>query len=163
MLFHLKQGPSGHPTSASNVVWIIINYSSTRVSWGLLAFCVWERADSLLPILRKQCYCWGRTMKFCRLLYLPKNYPFSKFGCHSLIHDIIMASLLYLVLLPDKNVASAFILFSVMLEWCQLYFHQKIANCVIRLSNSGFKREVKLIKFRISWAILMSRPLCSFA
>ena len=27
-----------------------------------------------------------------------------------------------------------------------LYFHQKIANCVIRLSNSGFKKEVKLLK-----------------
>ena len=51
-----------------------------------------------------------------------------------------MVPLLYPVLLPDKNVASAFISFSEMLEWSQLYFHQKIANCVIRLSNSGFKR-----------------------
>ena len=38
---------------------------------------------------------------------IPKN-----FGCHSLIHDITMASLLYLVLLPDKNVASTFISFA---------------------------------------------------
>ena len=41
-----------------------------------------------------------------------------------------------LVLLPEKNVASAFISFSKMLECGKLYFHQKIANCVIRLSNS---------------------------
>ena len=56
-------------------------------------------------------------MKFCRHLCLPKNYPYTKFGCHSLIHDITIASLLYLVLLPDKNVAGAFISFSEMLKW----------------------------------------------
>ena len=89
-------------------------------------------------------------MKFGRHLCLLKNYSYTKFGCHSLIHDITMASLLYLVLLPDKNVASAFISFSQMLDWGLLYFHQKIANCVIRLSNSGFKRGEKLLKFRIS-------------
>ena len=55
-----------------------------------------------------------------------------------------------LALLPDKNVATAFISFSEMLECGQLYFHQKIANCVIRLSNSGFKKGVKLLKFRSS-------------
>ena len=56
-------------------------------------------------------------MKFCRHLCFPNNYPYIKFGCHSLIHDITMASLLYLVLLLDRNVASAFISFSEMLEW----------------------------------------------
>ena len=52
-----KQEPSGHPISASNVVWIIVNYSSTRVSWPLLAFYDWGGADSPLPIFRKQCHC----------------------------------------------------------------------------------------------------------
>ena len=28
-----QQEPHGHPTSASNVASIIVNYSSTRVSW----------------------------------------------------------------------------------------------------------------------------------
>ena len=27
-----------------------------------------------------------------------------------------------------------------------LYFHQKIANCVIKLSNSGFQKAGKIIK-----------------
>ena len=30
--FTVKQEPCGHPTSASNVEWIIVNYSSIRVS-----------------------------------------------------------------------------------------------------------------------------------
>ena len=34
--FLQKQEPSGHLTLASNVAWIIVNYSSTRVSW-----CFW--------------------------------------------------------------------------------------------------------------------------
>ena len=34
-----KQEPHGHPTSASNVAWMIVNYSSTRGSWRLLALC----------------------------------------------------------------------------------------------------------------------------
>ena len=37
-----KQEPRGHPTWASNVAWIIVNYSSTRVSWPLLALYDWE-------------------------------------------------------------------------------------------------------------------------
>ena len=41
---------------------------------------------------------------------------------------------------PGENVASAFISFSEMLECCSLYFHQKIANCVIKLSNSGLQK-----------------------
>ena len=36
---HYEQEPRGHPTSASNVAWMIVNYSSTRVSWLLLALC----------------------------------------------------------------------------------------------------------------------------
>ena len=68
-------------------------------------------------------------MTFCRHMCLPKNYPYAKFGCHSLIHDVTMVSLLFfqqkykkfcrfanLALLPDNNVASAFISFSEMLE-----------------------------------------------
>ena len=38
----IKQEPRGHQTSASNVAWIIVNYSSTRVSWPLLALHDWE-------------------------------------------------------------------------------------------------------------------------
>ena len=38
----MEQEPRGHPTSASNVAWIIVNYSSTRVSWPLLALYDWE-------------------------------------------------------------------------------------------------------------------------
>ena len=52
-----KQEPSGHPTSASNVAWTIVNYSSTSVSWALLVFFAWGTADSHLPIFGKQCYC----------------------------------------------------------------------------------------------------------
>ena len=44
-----------------------------------------------------------------------------------------------LALSPDEDVASAFISFS-------LYFHQKIANYVIRLSNSGLQKAGKIIK-----------------
>ena len=55
-----------------------------------------------------------------------------------------------LALSPDENVASAFVSFSGMLECCSLYFHQKIANYVITLSNSGLQKPVKLLKFRIS-------------
>ena len=40
---------------------------------------------------------------------------------------------------PDENVASAFISFPEMLECCSLYFLQKIANCVRKLSHSGFQ------------------------
>ena len=51
-----------------------------------------------------------------------------------------------LALSPDENVASAFISFSEMLECLSLYFHQKIANCVIKLSNSGLQKTSKIIK-----------------
>ena len=51
-----------------------------------------------------------------------------------------------LALSPDKNVGGAFISFSEMLECCSLYFHQKIANCVIKLSNSGLQKAGKIIK-----------------
>ena len=47
---------------------------------------------------------------------------------------------------PGENVASVFISFSEMLECCSLYFHQKIANCVIKLSNSGLQKAGKIIK-----------------
>ena len=46
----------------------------------------------------------------------------------------------------DENVASTFISFSEMLECCSLYFHQKIANCVIKRSNSGLQKASKIIK-----------------
>ena len=51
-----------------------------------------------------------------------------------------------LALSPDENVASAFISFSEMLECCSLFFHKKIANCVIKLSNSGFQKAGKIVK-----------------
>ena len=52
-----------------------------------------------------------------------------------------------LALPSDENVASAFISFSEVLECCSLYFHQKIVNFVIRLSNSGLRKAGKIIKF----------------
>ena len=51
-----------------------------------------------------------------------------------------------LALSPDKNIASAFISFSEMLECCSLYFHQKIANFVIKFSNSGLQKAGKIIR-----------------
>ena len=53
-----------------------------------------------------------------------------------------------LSLSPDENVASAFISFSEMLECCSLYFQQKIADYVIRLSNSGLQKAGKIIKIQ---------------
>ena len=44
-----EQEPSGHPTSASSVARIIVNYSSTRISWPLLALYDWEGTDSPFP------------------------------------------------------------------------------------------------------------------
>ena len=41
----MKQEPSGHPTSASNVAWVIVNYSSM----GILAFYDRGKVDSPLP------------------------------------------------------------------------------------------------------------------
>ena len=51
-----------------------------------------------------------------------------------------------LALSPDENIASAVISFSEMLECCSLYFHQKKANCVIKLANSGLQKASKIIK-----------------
>ena len=51
-----------------------------------------------------------------------------------------------LALSPDENIASAFVSFSVMLECCSLYFHQKKAKCFIKLSNSGLQKASKIIK-----------------
>ena len=51
-----------------------------------------------------------------------------------------------LALSPDENIASTFISFSKMLEYRSLYYHQKIANCVIKLSNSGLQKAVKFIE-----------------
>ena len=51
-----------------------------------------------------------------------------------------------LALFPDENIASAFISFSEMLECYSLYFHQKISNCVIKLSNSGLQKAGNIIK-----------------
>ena len=51
-----------------------------------------------------------------------------------------------LALSPDYNVASTFISLSEMLERCSLYFHKKIANCVMKLSNSGLQKAGEIIK-----------------
>ena len=51
-----------------------------------------------------------------------------------------------LALFPDENLAIAFISFSEVLECCSLYFHQKIPNCVIKLSNSGLQKAGKIIQ-----------------
>ena len=51
-----------------------------------------------------------------------------------------------LALSPDADLASAFISFSQMMECCLLYFHQKIPDCVIKLSNSGLQKASKVIK-----------------
>ena len=51
-----------------------------------------------------------------------------------------------LAMSPDENIASAFISFCEMLGCCSLYFHQKMADCVIKLSNSGLQKASKIIK-----------------
>ena len=51
-----------------------------------------------------------------------------------------------LALSLDENIVSAVISFSEMLECCSLYFHQKIANCVIKLPNSGLQKASKIIR-----------------
>ena len=51
-----------------------------------------------------------------------------------------------LALSPDENFACTFISFSEVLECCSLYFHQKIANYVIKLSNSGSQKALRIIK-----------------
>ena len=37
-----------------------------------------------------------------------------------------------------------------MLQCCLIYFHQKIARCVMKLSNSGLDKPLKLSEFCIS-------------
>ena len=51
-----------------------------------------------------------------------------------------------LALSPDKNVASVFMSLFEMLECCLFCFDQKIANCVIKLSNSGLQKAGKIIE-----------------
>ena len=48
MELNIEQEPHGHPTSASDIAWIIVNYSSTRVSWPLLALYDWEECILVL-------------------------------------------------------------------------------------------------------------------
>ena len=36
-----------------------------------------------------------------------------------------------------------------MLECCSLHFNQKIANCIIQLSNFGLKKAIKIIRILI--------------
>ena len=50
-----------------------------------------------------------------------------------------------LALSHGEKIASAFISFHEVLECCSLYFHQKIANCVINLSNYGLQKAGKII------------------
>ena len=45
---YLEQEPCGHATSASNVAWIIVNYSSTRVSWSFW-LCMTGKEWILVP------------------------------------------------------------------------------------------------------------------
>ena len=125
----------------------------------LLAFFVLGGVDSQLPIFGKQCYCLGKTMKFETHLCLPKNYPYNKFGCQSLIHNITMtSSLLFPTTLSiifhvcQSSIVSnlkrcqCFYLIFEMLECCSLYFNQKIANCIIQLSNSRLTKARKIIR-----------------
>ena len=67
-----------------------------------------------------------------------------------------------LALSPDENVASAFILFSEILECCSLYFHQKIANCVMKLSNSGLQKVSKIIKIPYFLSNAVSNKFAKF-
>ena len=50
----------------------------------------------------------------------------------------------------------AFISFSGMLECCSLSFQQKLANHVIRLSNSGLLKAGKIIKIPYFLTMLIS-------
>ena len=116
--------------------------------------------DFLLPVIGKQCHCWSRTVKFGTYLCLSKSYPCTKFGCQSLIHDATMTSSLFLTTLSIilhvcklsivscfPHFASVFIwFFFEMLECCSLHFNQKIANCVIQLSNFELKKARKIIR-----------------
>ena len=66
-----------------------------------------------------------------------------------------------LALSPDENFASAFISFSEMLECCSLYFHQKISDCVTKLSNSGLQKAGKIIK--IPYSLINADVINKFA
>ena len=43
-----------------------------------------------------------------------------------------------------------------MLECCSLHFNQKIANCIVQLSNSGLKMPEKLLESCIFLVVLTS-------
>ena len=89
-------------------------------------------------------------------LYLPKGYARAKFGRYSSINDVTMTSSMSVRQLYQKfcicfnssfiseNVAGVFILLFGMLE---LHFNQKIAKSVMKLSNSGLQKLIKLSKF----------------
>ena len=51
-----------------------------------------------------------------------------------------------LALLPDENVAQWFYFIFRDAGMRLLYFHYKIANCVIKLSNFGLQKAGKIIK-----------------
>ena len=101
----------------------------------------------------KQCSCWARTMKLRTGLYLPRNYPCTKFGCYSLIYDVINVSSTAIskvshmlenqVLFRYKNVASVFIWLFGMLECCSLHINWKIAESFMKRSNSGLQKPLK--------------------
>ena len=65
-----------------------------------------------------------------------------------------------LALSPDENIASAFISFSEMLECYSLYFHQKISNCVIKLSNSGLQKVGNIIKLPYFFSNKLAKFQC---
>ena len=60
------------------------------------------------------------------------------------------------VLFRYENVACVLIDFFGMLECCSLHFNQKIAKSVMKLSNSGLQKPLKLSKCRIFSETLMS-------
>ena len=60
------------------------------------------------------------------------------------------------VLFRYENVASVFILFFGMLECCSLHLYPKIAKSVMKLSNSGLQKPMKLSKFCIFLEMLTS-------
>ena len=98
-------------------------------------------------------------MKLSTHLYLSKNYPCAKFGCHSSINDVIIVSSTVIskvfhvfvnqVLFRYENVASVLIRLFGMLECCLLHSNQKIDKSVMKLSNSGLQNPQKLSEFCI--------------
>ena len=92
-------------------------------------------------------------MKLGTGVYFPKSYPCAKFGCYSLINDVINVSstaiskVLHMfvnqVLFRHENVASDFFLLFGMLEYCSLHFNRKIAKSLTKQSNSGLQKPLK--------------------